>query len=55
MGEYQILLMPPGHPITLLNLSSPNSDQHIFSPNNKGATSSTPATIPSSSKIQGCH
>ena len=33
MGEYQILLMPPGHPITLLNPLSPNSDYHQFSPN----------------------
>ena len=33
MGEYQILLMPPGHPITLLNPLSRNSDYHQFSPN----------------------
>ena len=33
MGEYQILLMPPGHPITLLNPLSLNSDYHQFSPN----------------------
>ena len=38
-----------------VNRLSPKSDQHIFSPNNKGATSSTPATTPSSSEIQGCH
>ena len=36
-----------------VNRLSPKSDQHIFSPNNKGATSSTPATIPSLSKNTG--
>ena len=27
------VLIPPGHPIKLLNPLSPNGDQHIFSPN----------------------